>query len=88
MYSKKYILEEIEEFNKPNPIYKDIKGAVCYPAYFAVGERGWFLWESKDWFSNMHRIHTSVIDNLIYIGNEKIIVTTQNTRFVFKLVSE
>lgn len=84
MYDKKYILEEIEEFNGHNDIYDDIKGAVCYPAYFNIGERGWFLWESNDWIK-AHRIHTSEVQSVTYIGDEKIIVTTKNTRFVFKL---
>lgn len=40
MYSKKYRLEKIEEFNGHNYIYDDMVGSICHPAYFKVGERG------------------------------------------------
>lgn len=42
MYSKRYILENIEEFNEHNPIYDDIEGSICYPAYLNVGGTGRF----------------------------------------------
>lgn len=50
MYNKKYILEKIEEFNGHNPIYEGVEGRIAYPAYFNVGERGWFLWIDDGWF--------------------------------------
>ena len=88
MYSKKYIIEKIEEFNHHNPIYDGVEGRVAYPAYFNVGERGWFLW-IEDWLVKefAHRIHTSEIQNVEYLDN-MIIVETENTRFVFRLVKE
>ena len=87
MYSKKYILEKVEEFNGHNYIYDDIEGTICFPAYFNVGERGWFLWLANDWFARAHRIHTSIIQSVEYI-DDVIIVKTENTRFVFRLVKE
>lgn len=88
VYNKKYRLEKIEEFNRHNDIYDDIEGRICYPAYFNVGERGWFLWIEDSWFKEFaHRIHTSVIQNVEYLDDE-IIVVTQNTRFTFRLVSK
>lgn len=96
MYSKKYRLEEVEEFNGHNPIYEDAKGCICYPAYLKVGERGWFLCEvdlSKIQYYDYpysgaypHRLHTSVIQDVDYIiGDElSIVVTTENTRLIFK----
>ena len=92
MYSKKYRLEEVEEFNGNNPIYEDAKGCICYPAYLKVGERGWLLCET-DHYSGAypHRLHTSVIQDVAYTKDFKvssIIVTTENTRLVFKLVEE
>lgn len=87
MYSKKYILEKIEEFNNHNPIYDDMQGCVCYLAYLNVGERGWFLYEQNDWFSTPHRIRTSVIKNVEYICNNQVVVTTQNTKFIFTLIN-
>lgn len=87
MYNKKYRLEKIEEFNRHNDIYDDMEGNVCYPAYFNVGERGWFLYiEDFGWYERAHRIHTSVIKSVEYI-DDTIVVETQNTRFLFKLVS-
>lgn len=88
MYNKKYRLEKIEEFNRHNPIYDGIEGSVCYPAYFNVGERGWFLYiEDSGWWEHAHRIHTSIIKSVDYT-DDGIVLETQNTRFVFKLVAE
>ena len=90
MYNKKYIIEKIEEFNEHNFVYEDVEGSICYPAYFNVGERGWFLYETRgleSWFTSAHRIHTSVVKSVEYF-DDKIIVETQNTRLTFKLVSE
>ena len=55
---------------------------------FNVGERGWFLY-IEDYLIKeyAHRIHTSVVKSVDYVGDE-IIVVTQNTRFVFKLVAK
>lgn len=88
MYSKKYIIEKIEELNKPNFIYEGIEGSICYPAYFNVGERGWFLYiEDSGWSEYAHRIHTSVVKSIDYT-DDTIIVVTENTRFTFRLVSK
>ena len=87
MYSKKYKLEKIEEFNHHNPIYEYVEGSIVYPAYFNVGERGWFLYIENNLLKEYaHRIHTSIVESVVYVDDE-IIVTTQNTRFIFKLVS-
>lgn len=86
MYNKKYILEKIEEFNGHNHIYDDIEGCICHPAYFNVGERGWFLWIEDGWFDGFaHRIHTSTVKNVEYV-DDAIIVETQNTKFIFRVV--
>lgn len=89
MYNRKYIIEKIEEFNGHNSIYDGVEGRIAYPAYFNVGERGWFLWIEDGWFKEFaHRIHTSVIQNVIYVNDgETIVVLTQNTRFTFKEVT-
>ena len=87
MYSKKYRIEKIEEFGRHNELYDDVEGTVCYLAYLNVGERGWFLFEGKDWFSTPHRIHTSLIKDVEYIDN-LVIATTEHTRFTFKLIEK
>ena len=83
MYSNKYYLESVEEFNQHNPVYTDMVGATCYLAYFRVGERGWFLYELNDWFARPHRVHTSLVKDVEYLDNGQVIVTTQNTKFTF-----
>lgn len=89
MYSKKYRLEEVEEFHYHNPIYEDAKGCTCYPAYLKVGERGWLLCETDHYSGAVpHRLHTSVIQNVEYvIGDELgIVITTENTKFILRMV--
>lgn len=88
MYNKKYRLEKIEEFNNYNPIYEGVEGRIAHPAYFNIGERGWFLWIEEEWFMEYaHRIHTSIVKNVEYF-DDHIIVETQNTRFTFRLVKD
>lgn len=85
MYNRRYIIESIEEFGKHNPIYDEVEGCVCYPAYLKEGERGWFLYEpSVPDIAKAHRIHTSVVKSVEYMG-DRIVVTTENTKFVFKI---
>lgn len=86
MYNKKYRLEKLEEFHKHNSIYDDMEGKVCYLAYLNVGERGWFLCE-EDECLYPHRIHTSVINSVDYPCDNQIIVTTENTKFTFTLIT-
>lgn len=88
MYNRKYRLEKIEEFNKHNPIYEGVEGALCYLAYLNVGERGWFLYiEDMIWHELAHRIHTSIVKKVDYNDNQ-VIVTTENTKFTFTLINE
>lgn len=83
MYNKKYILKKIEEFHRHNTMYDGMEGCVCYPAYFRVGHRGWFLYEGE--FDRWpHRVHTSIIQEVLYEDN-RIIVRTENTRFTFEV---
>ena len=86
MYSKKYRLEKVEEFNKHNPTYENAKSRICYLAYLNIGECGWFLLESNDWFGTVHRIRTSTIKNVEYV-DDQVIVTTQNTKLTFILAN-
>lgn len=85
MYSKKYRIAKIVEFGRHNPVYDEIEiGDVCYLAYLKPGERGWFLYETEPgvW---VHRVHTSIIQNVKY-GYTEVIVETEHTRFVFEVM--
>ena len=86
MYNKKYILEKIEEFHRHNPLYDNMEGCLCYIAYLNVGERGWFLYGLGGLYDYPSRVRTSVIKDVRYT-DEAVIVTTQNTRFTFKLIT-
>lgn len=91
MYSKKYRIVEIEEFNGHNPIYENAKGCVCYPAYLKVGERGWLLYEVQledEFMAYPHRLRTSVIKDVQSRRDNSIVVTTENTRLVLKVIVE
>ena len=89
MYNRKYILEKIEEFHRHNHLYDDMEGCLCYPVYFNVRERGWFLYHQKDYWNDLtpHRVHTSVIKDVQYT-DDTIVVTTMNTRFTFRLIKK
>lgn len=89
MYSKKYYLDKVEEFNIHNPMYEGIEGSVCYLAYLKVGERGWFLYQRNTQFGDNipHRVHTTRIREVEY-KDDLVIVTTRNTRFTFRMVGE
>ena len=89
MYSKKYRIDKIEQFGRYNPIYEDMEGRVCYPAYLHVGERGCILYERDDeWVRLPHRLHTSIIQNVEYvIGDElEIVITTEHTKLTLKSI--
>ena len=89
MYNKKYLLEKIEEFNGHNPTYDGVEGNIAYPAYFNVGERGWFLWIEDclySWYrEHAHKVHTSIVKSVEYT-DDVIIVETHNTRLTFRVV--
>lgn len=88
MYNKKYRVEKIEEFNRHNPIYEGMEGCVCIPAYLHVGEHGWFLYFRDDWFDQWpHRVRTSIVQEVEY-ADDTIIVTTENTRFTFRSITD
>ena len=87
MYNKKYRIERVEELGKHNPLHKEMEGKICYPAYFNVGERGWFLYDTEDWYNPVHRLHTSTVENVEYI-DDRVIVTTRNTKYIFKVIDE
>lgn len=85
MYNTKYKIEKIEEFNRPNYIYLDMEGSICYPAYLKPGERGWMLVDTGD--PRPHRLHTTEIKDVKYDGRlGTIVIETQNTRFTLKAV--
>ena len=86
MNNKKYRLEKIEEFGKHNDIYDNVVNSICYLAYFNVGERGWFLYETNYWLDSTHRVSTSTVKNVEYF-DDKVIVETQNTKLTFKLIN-
>ena len=89
MYSKKYRLQSIETANE-NPIHGEILGKVCYLAYFKVGERGWFLCDTEASSDrHVHRIHTSEVKVVEYhTRSHRVIVYTENTKYVFGVVSD
>lgn len=87
MYSKKYILNKVDEFGGHNPTYDNKLGCICYPAYLRVGERGWLLCEYQkedEWMAYPHRLHTSIIKNVEYFRDGRIVIETKHTRLTLK----
>lgn len=87
-YNKKYRVVSVKTA-EPREVHNDVEGKICYPAYFKVGERGWFLCEMPDALfpTSVHRIHTSPVQKVDY-ANNKITVCTENTTYEFEEVCE
>jgi hypothetical protein len=86
MYSKKYRLINIETSGKANPTHETIKNKICYLAYLNIGERGWFLCDTQEELNPVHRIHTSEIKDVQYNRDNSIVVSTENTKYTFKVL--
>lgn len=87
MFDKKYRIVEIKSHKgvSDNPIHTYALNAICYPAYFKVGERGWMLCEVDDFFNPIRRIHTSIIQN-IEKTQKGFLICTENTVYVIEEV--
>ena len=83
MCNKKYRLMNIVT-DKYNPIHEPIIGKICFPAYFNIGERGWFLYKPYDLFDRTEKVHTSVVEYYIKTP-EGFTVQTNNSKYVFKV---
>lgn len=79
MFNKKYQLVDIVSKKKDVQLHKDALNQICYPAYFVVGESGFFVCCLT---YATHTIKTSLVKNVEYNDN-KIVVTTENTRYTF-----
>lgn len=84
-YDKQFKATKVETKGFRRDIHDEVEGSICYPAYFKVGERGWFLVKTDDMFGYFHRFHTSKIKNVIY-EDKRIIVETKNTIYYFEEV--
>ena len=87
MHNKKYIIERVDELRRHNPLHNDLEGKTCYLAYLNKGERGWILYNTGERFDPPHRLHTSEIRDIAY-NEGQVIVTTMNTRYVFKEITD
>ena len=90
MFSTKYRIESVEELTTSNPMHEQIRGKICYPAYFAVGERGMMLVDMEDApsFWNIHRIFTTKVQKVTNTRDGGFAVTTKNSIYVFLPVME
>ena len=86
MFDKKYRVVSVES-KKFNPMHERVRESFCcYPAYFKIGERGWFLFIEGcgyDYFS--HKVHTTRVKDVIYTEN-RITVMTENTEYIFEVM--
>ena len=85
MFDKKYFIVSVES-DYINPLHIHARDSVCcYPAYFKIGERGWFLIEEED--GSTRKAHTSPVKHVVYEEN-RITVQTVNTKYVFEVIGE
>lgn len=90
MFSTRYRIEDIEEFSKSNLMHDAIRGKICYPAYFKVGERGMFLvdTEKEPIIYRYDRIITSPVKEVVTTRDGGFTVTTKNSKYIFKALME
>ena len=88
VYNEKYRVLSVESKTE-NPLHDGVREAsFCHMAYLNPGERGWFLYIDRTLVGDFaHRIHTSIIEDVVYDG-DKIIVKTMNTVYTFELMRE
>ena len=85
MHNKKYRLKSIATENMTD-LHKNILGKVCYLAFFRVGERGWFLCDTEELMHPVHKIHTSCVKDVKYTRGNQVVVSTENTLYVFEVI--
>ncbi len=90
MFNKKYRIKCIEELTISNPMNEQIRGKICYPAYFAVGERGMMLVDMEDApsFWSIHHIFTTKVQKVTNTRDGGFAVTTKDSIYVFLPVME
>lgn len=83
MFDHRYRLEEIiSKTDVEAKDKEDFLGKICYPAYFKVGERGWFLRETDGCTYAPDRIITPKIEKVEWNG-ANFTVETENTIYKF-----
>lgn len=84
-FNKKYRAVSVKA-KEPRDIHDEIRGKICYPAYFKVGECGWFLCNVFDvsfpTHDTLHRMSTSTVKRVEYYDNG-FTVYTENTVYEF-----
>lgn len=88
MFNHRYRLEEIiSKIDVKAKDKEDFLGKICYPAYFKVGENGWFLCETDGCTYAPDRIRTSEVKN-VEGSYDRFTVTTNNSRYTFVAIKE
>ena len=87
-FDKKYRAVSVES-ERFNPLHDMVRDSVCcYPAYFKVGERGWFLLVEDTGSEYItHKAHITPIQDVVYEEN-RITVQTVNTKYAFEVIGE
>lgn len=83
----KYIVSVYPKAGRPyNPIHNEIDGSTATIINLNVGERGWVAYET---FPNVwHRLHLSIIEDIMASENGDLTVTTTNTVYKFVKIVE
>ena len=89
-FYNKFICTNVIELRNNNSIHTILNGKMCYIAYFKKGMRGIFIYESDfgEEYERLHKIVTSIVQDVTVIGEDLITVTTENTIYTFKKIEE
>lgn len=83
----KYIMSVYPKAGRPyNPIHDEINGSTATIINLEIGERGWVAYETfkNEW----HRLHLSIVEDVLIADNGDLTVTTTNTVYKFAKLAE
>jgi len=87
VFGHKYRLVSVEEFGAHNPVVDTILSKTCYLSYFRPKQHAVFLVDTEDeWGFAPHRIITSKVKHVDCTDDERVIVETENTMYIFEVI--
>ena len=88
MLDTKYVIDKIDELSGRNCLHSEIEGKVCYPVYLNVGESGRLLVDYGTADQLLHIVRTAKVKDIETLQDNGFSITTENTKYTFRDVSQ